>query len=119
MGQKFGKFLKQLREARNMTLRDVEKQAHISTAYLSQVENGLRSAPTMKVLSRLAEAYGVRVSLLAEQAEAEIREQDVQTQSPPAPDTQFLSRGYEKLSEENKNKLKSFLDYLQREQKGK
>jgi len=119
MGQKFGKFLKQLREERNMTLRDVEEQAHISNAYLSQVENGQRSVPTMKILAKLADAYGVPVSHLAEQAEAEIREQDLDTQSVPAPDTQFVCRGYEKLSEENKNKLKSFLDYLQSDQKGK
>ena len=119
MGQKFGKFLKQLREERNMTLRDVEEQAHISNAYLSQVENGLRSVPTMKILAKLADAYGVPVSHLAEQAEAEIREQDMETQSVPAPDTQFVCRGYETLSEDNKKALKSFLEHLRSQQKGK
>lgn len=119
MGQKFGKFLKHLREERNMTLRDVEEQAHISNAYLSQVENGLRSTPTMKVLSRLAEAYGVPVSLLTEQAEAEIREQELDTKSAPAPDAAFVCRGYENLTEDNKKALKSYLSHLQNLQKGK
>lgn len=119
MGKKFGEYLKKLREDRNMTLRDVEEQAKISNAYLSQVETGVRSAPTMKILSRLAEAYGVPVSLLAEQAEAEIRDHKTESRSTPAPDTEFVCRGYEKLTEENKNKLKSFLDYLQSDQKGK
>lgn len=119
MGQKFGKFLKHLREERNMTLREVEEQAHISNAYLSQVENGLRSVPTMKILAKLADAYGVPVSHLAEQAEAEIRKQDMQAQATPAPDTDFVCRGYEKLTEDNKKALKSFLSHLQSQQKGK
>jgi transcriptional regulator with XRE-family HTH domain len=119
MGKEFGKYLKQLREDRGMTLRDVEEMVKISNAYLSQVENGQRSVPTMKILSKLAQAYGVSVTVLAEQAAAEIRNQKIESETNPPPDTEFVSRGYEHLTEENKNKLKSFLNYLQSQQKGK
>lgn len=119
MGKKFGEYLKQLREDRKMTLRDVEEKAKISNAYLSQVENGLRSVPTMKVLSRLAEVYGVAATLLAQQATAEIRDEKIESGTNPAPETEFISRGYENLTEENKKMLKSFLQHLQNEQRGK
>ncbi len=119
MGKEFGKYLKQLRMDRGMTLRDVEEKAKISNAYLSQVENGLRSVPTMKILSKLARAYGVPVTLLAEQAAAEIQHQKMESAPNPAPDTKFVSRGYENLTEEHKKALKSFLQHLQNQQKGK
>jgi transcriptional regulator with XRE-family HTH domain len=119
MGKKFGEYLKQLRDDRNMTLRDVEEKAKISNAYLSQVENGQRSVPTMKILSRLAQVYGVPVTLLAEQATAEIRHQKIESGPNPAPETAFVSRGYETLTEANKKTLKSFLQHLQNEQRGK
>ena len=119
MGTKFGQYLKQLREDRKMTLRDVEEKAKISNAYLSQVENGQRGVPTMKILSRLAQAYGVSVTVLAEQAAAEIRHQNIESGPNPAPDTDFVSRGYENLTEEHKKTLKSFLQHLQNQQRGK
>jgi len=102
-----------------MTLRDVEEMVKISNAYLSQVENGQRGVPTMRILSKLARAYGVSVTVLAEKATAEIRKQKMESGPNPSPDTEFVSRGYENLTEENKNKLKSFLDYLQSQQKRK
>lgn len=119
MGKKFGEYLKQLREDRNMTLREVEDKAKISNAYLSQVENGQRGVPTMKILSKLARVYGVPVTLLAEKANAEIQHHKMESGPKPAPDTEFVCRGYENLTEENKNKLKSFLDYLRSQQKEK
>jgi transcriptional regulator with XRE-family HTH domain len=118
MGKKFGEYLKQLRDDRKMTLRDVEEKAKISNAYLSQVENGQRSIPTMRILSRLAQAYGVPASHLAEKAEEEIQKHKIESKGPkPAPETEFISRGYEKLSDENKQALKKFLQHLQNEER--
>ena len=106
-----------------MTLRDVEKQVHISNAYLSQVERGERGTPTMKILVKLAEVYGVPVSVLSDRAEAELRHEENKgkrkKETPPTPDTEFICRGYENLSAENKQTLKKFLQHLQSDNKGK
>ncbi|MBI5407928.1 MAG: helix-turn-helix transcriptional regulator [Nitrospirae bacterium] len=118
MGQ-FGKFLRELREDRKMTLRDVEEKIHISNAYLSQVESGQRSIPTMRILSKLAECYGCKVETLTNAAEAELRHSKSTLDEPPAPGAEFICRGYENLNEGNKQALKKFLQHLQREEKEK
>jgi transcriptional regulator with XRE-family HTH domain len=111
MGKRFGEHLKKLRENRGLTLRDVEKDARVSNAYLSQVERGERGIPNFKVLSKLAQTYGVPVTSLMEVAEAESKHGKI-SDDVKSPDVQFVSRGYEKLSDEKKNTLKSFLQHL-------
>ena len=44
--QNYGGYLRALREAKNMTLRDVEKLADVSNAYLSQLESGKVKQPS-------------------------------------------------------------------------
>ena len=65
----FGAFLKQLRERRGLTLRQVEEAGHVSNSFLSQVERGERGIPTFKVLARLGEVYGISPSELIKVAE--------------------------------------------------
>lgn len=55
----FGKYLKDLRVAAHLTLRQVEIQAGVSDSYLSQVENGKRGIPSADILKKLAPVYGV------------------------------------------------------------
>lgn len=131
MGNKFGDYLFQLRKDRNLTLRDVEKQVKISNAYLSQVERGERGIPTMRILSKLAEVYGVSVSTLTEKAEEALKDVEKMAykagielmskgnKAIPEPDVEFICRGYENLSEGKKKSLKDFLQYLQNEDKRK
>jgi transcriptional regulator with XRE-family HTH domain len=119
MGKQFGKFLKELREDRNMTLRDVEEKIHISNAYLSQVESGQRSIPTIRILSKLAECYGCNVAALTNAAEAELKHEKAGSNEPPTPGADFICRGYENLNEGNKQALKKFLQHLQRDEKEK
>ena len=57
----FGKFLKTLRERRNMSLRDVQRQSGVSNAYIAQLEKGDRPAPSPDILKKLARAYNVTV----------------------------------------------------------
>lgn len=111
MGKKFGDYLRKLREDRELTLRDVEREAKVSNAYLSQVERGERGIPNFKVLSKLAKTYGVPVASLMQVAEAESKNEKVDA-NPQTPDVQFVSRGYEKLSDEKRKQLKSFLQHL-------
>lgn len=129
MGEIFGEYLKSLRIDRKLTLRQLEEQTQISNGYLSQVERGERNPPTMKILVKLAKALGVPLSALSDKAEDELRrnrEQEKESKKEPEakeempnPDTEFICRGYENLSEEKKRTLKDFLQYLQKDNKGK
>jgi len=55
----FGKYLKQLREDKGLSLRDVEEKTknQVSNAYLSQVENGKISQPSPSILHALSTVY--------------------------------------------------------------
>lgn len=64
--QNYGEYLKALREAAKMTLRDVEKLADVSNAYLSQLESGKVKQPSPFTLYKLSEIYGVSYDLLME-----------------------------------------------------
>jgi transcriptional regulator with XRE-family HTH domain len=54
-----GSHLRQLRLQRRLTLREVAQAAHLSNAYLSQIETGKKGAPSAKHLRRLAAIYEV------------------------------------------------------------
>ena len=118
MAKEFGEYLKKLREDRGLTLRDVEREAKISNAYLSQIERGERGIPNFKVLSRLSKAYGVAVAKLMEIAEQEEKRQE-QEPGIRTPDAQFISRGYEQLSDDQQMALQKFLQHLLSEKKHK
>lgn len=57
--EKFGPYLRTLRKQNGLTLKQVEKAAHVSNSFLSQVERGLRNPPHPAILNRLAAVYGV------------------------------------------------------------
>lgn len=59
--KKFGEFLRALRKACpiKMTLRRVKEMTGISVCYMSQLENGSRPVPTLRILVKLGEIYGV------------------------------------------------------------
>jgi transcriptional regulator with XRE-family HTH domain len=56
----FGTYLRRLRKAKGLTLKQVEAQAKVSNAYVSQIERGLRKPPHPDILKRLARAYDVQ-----------------------------------------------------------
>jgi len=119
MGKLFGSYLKKLRLDRKMNLRDVEKTAKISNAYLSQVERGERNIPTLKILSRVAKAYGVEVSELIKRAEEEFENKSRKENEISNPDSEYISRGYEGLSDEGKKTLKEYLQYIMEKERSK
>ena len=57
------KRVRQLRIDKGWTQEVCAEQAAIATAYLSGVERGVRN-PTVKVLARLADAFGVKIGQL-------------------------------------------------------
>jgi len=64
--ENYGEYIKALREAKNMTLREVERLADVSNAYLSQLESGKVKQPSPLTLYKLSEIYGVSYELLME-----------------------------------------------------
>lgn len=65
-----GKFLRDVRESRGMSLRDVERitDGKVSNGYLSQLENGGIAKPSAVMLHRLSAAYAVDYGTLMERA---------------------------------------------------
>ena len=55
----FGSYIRRLRKTRGLTLKQVETQAKVSNAYISQIERGLRNPPHPDILKRLAKTYNV------------------------------------------------------------
>lgn len=66
----FGAYLKSLRSAMKLSLREVEEATgkEVSNAYLSQLENGKISKPSPNILHSLAAVYGVPYEKLMERA---------------------------------------------------
>jgi transcriptional regulator with XRE-family HTH domain len=63
-----GEALRQMRMAQGLKLRDVEKAAGVSNAYLSQIETGKIDKPSPNILYKLAELYGASYDALMELA---------------------------------------------------
>ena len=62
--ENYGGYFKALRESKSMTLRDVERIAEVSNAYLSQLESGKIKQPSPLTLHKLSEIYGVSYDIL-------------------------------------------------------
>lgn len=68
MGKVLGEKLRQCRNLKGLTLRDVEKKTGISNGYLNQLEQGKVKGPSPHILYRLAECYKVPYEGLLELA---------------------------------------------------
>jgi transcriptional regulator with XRE-family HTH domain len=77
--EQIGNYLRNLRNQKHLTLRDVEGQSGASGSYLSQVEQGKRQ-PSADLLRKIAPAYGASIRELLEIAgylnEPEVRMSD-------------------------------------------
>jgi XRE family transcriptional regulator of biofilm formation len=56
--------LKTLREQKGLTQDELAKRAKLKKPYISQLENGVRTNPSLPALRRLAKALGVPVTEL-------------------------------------------------------
>lgn len=63
-----GQTLKDGREGRSFTLREVEDVTGVSNAYLSQLENDKIKKPSANVLYKLSAIYGITLDSLLEAA---------------------------------------------------
>ena len=58
--------VKELREARGWSQRDLAARAKVTGAYIAQLETGARTNPTIDTLKRLAKALKVKPGKLLE-----------------------------------------------------
>src|SRR5689334_9420554 len=77
----YGEYIKALREAKGLTLRDVERQTDVSNAYLSQLESSKIKQPSPTTLYKLAEIYGVGYEVLMEKVGYPVPKGDVTLKS--------------------------------------
>lgn len=68
MASRLGDKLRQLRDIKELTLRQVEEETGVSNSYLNQIENGKVKDPSPHILHKLAEFYNVPYALLLELA---------------------------------------------------
>lgn len=69
LDKKIGEKLKQLRDARGYSTREVGRRIDISNSYVSQIEKG--KSPSLSTLQKLCNLYGVRMaSLFGEEVES-------------------------------------------------
>ena len=64
----FGDYLKELRQSKKLTLRQVRDMSGVSDSYLSHIEKGTRGIPSPEILKKLAPVYGVLYEILANRA---------------------------------------------------
>jgi XRE family transcriptional regulator of biofilm formation len=62
--KKLNRVIQKLRESKDMTQRDLAREAQVTPGYIAQLEMGIRKNPSLKVLKKLAEALGVPVTEL-------------------------------------------------------
>lgn len=107
--RELGSLLVALRQAKGLTLREVEEQTHraVSNAYLSQLENGKIKKPSPNVLSRLAEVYPVSYESLMEKSGYLLPSDGV-----GKPPTRPVSFAIDDLTAEEEEELLEFLTFL-------
>jgi tetratricopeptide (TPR) repeat protein len=74
---KFGKYLRRIREERNLSLEAVEEMSiglpeQVTKSHLSRIENG-QAVPSFPRMFALSQVYGVPISSLAEKFEIDLR----------------------------------------------
>jgi len=114
--KEFGKYLQELRKARRLTLLDVEAEAKISNGYLSQLETGVRGIPHFDTLKKLAAVYKVSVSEMMAKAESASHGKEI---GKAETELDAVARDFQRLSDTEKEQLKTFLKYLLEKDKSK
>ncbi len=105
MSNTLGKFLRSIREQNELSTRDVEKKTGITTSQLSRIECSKTQTPSPIALKKLACFYNIRLIELYQKA-GYLDPKDVFDYLDP------YFKGVEKLSQEDKIKIQSHIDYL-------
>lgn len=106
-----GGILKEAREIRRLSLREVEVQSGISNAYLSQLENDKIKKPSANTLYKLAELFNITFDDLMVAAGIVERKDEQKKQSI------HFAFSSDNLSEEEEQALIDYLKFLRYQQK--
>ncbi len=100
-----GTYLKSVRDAKGMSLRNVEEKTGISNAFLSQLESGKVKQPSPLMLYKLAQLYSVPYETLMEQAGYPVPGGGI-------PDSRSASAVFDRLGKISSEEEQELLDYL-------
>lgn len=110
MQHSLGGRLRQLREARGLSLRDLEDETGLSNGYLSLLENNKIKQPKPPVLHKLAEALGVPYIELMGLA-GYLGDRDG-SWAPPATPAPIAFKGAEHLSPDQHAAVQQLIDVM-------
>jgi transcriptional regulator with XRE-family HTH domain len=68
MENELGNLLREKRIQRGLSLRDVEQRTNITSSYLNRLEKGNRANPSVLMIKKLGEFYGIDEKLIIELA---------------------------------------------------
>ncbi|SRR6266498_5051530 len=115
----FGAYLRAVREAAGLTLRQVEEQTDrvIKNAYLSQIESGAINRPSPAILYELAQVYGISYRELLVRAGHRVPDGDVK------PDRRALAglplRAFAELDDQDRQALIEYAAFLRQRKRGR
>jgi transcriptional regulator with XRE-family HTH domain len=114
-----GAYLKSIRDAAGLTLRDVEERTGgvVKNGYLSQIEKGAINRPSPGILYELAEAYGISYGMLLQRAGHRVPEADVPPDQQAIPDLPL--RAFAELDAEDRKALVEYAAFLRQRKKGR
>jgi transcriptional regulator with XRE-family HTH domain len=115
--QTLGEYLRNLRSARKMSLRDVEEGSGVSNAYLSQLEQGKITKPSPHFLHKLAGCYLVPYETLMEKAGYITKEESAPQKVSNQRRGQLAPSSLGTLSRAEEEELLSYLAYIRSKQK--
>jgi HTH-type transcriptional regulator, competence development regulator len=115
----FGAYLKDLRDAAGLTLRDVEERTGgvVKNGYLSQIEKGLINKPSPGILFELAEVLGVSYRVLLIYAGHRVPEEQVPLDQRAIADLPL--RAFAELDAEDRQALIEYAAFLRQRKKGR
>ncbi|MFC4163430.1 helix-turn-helix domain-containing protein [Epilithonimonas zeae] len=112
-----GSTLKDSRKNIGLTLRQVEEVTGISNAYLSQLENDKIKNPSVNILSKLSSIYKVALKTLLSNANM-IDKKEVQKEEANLSFAQNIAFRAEGLSEEERNDVLRYLEFVKSRKNG-
>lgn len=112
--ENYGEYFKALRQAKGLTLRDVEKATDVSNAYLSQLESSKIKQPSPINLHKLAQFYGVAYELLMEKVGYPVPAAPETTHLPAQP---ALAAKFGRITSEEEVELLEYLKFMRHRKK--
>jgi len=115
----FGAYLRDLRDAAGLTLRDVEEQTGgvVKNGYLSQIEKGTINKPSPGILFELAQVFGVPYRVFLIYAGHRVPEEQVNPDQRAIADLPL--RAFAELDAEDRQALIEYAAFLRQRKKGR